>query len=242
MRALGPPRAPRSLLAIVAALVLGGALAGCQVKDTGGDPVHGKVLFVQKCGACHVLQRAGTKGTVGPNLDVAFRQALADGFHTDTIRGIVDNQILYPSKAGVMPAKLFTGEDAEDVAAYVAQSAARPGQDTGALARAVPTQNQKVATELGGTLEIDANPAGQLLYVASAARAKPGSVTLKSQNKSSVPHNISLEGNGVSLRGKVVSGGGVSTVTADLKPGTYTFYCSVDGHRQAGMVGKITVK
>src|SRR4051794_41521276 len=53
------------------------ALAGCSAKggDTSADPVKGKQLFVQRCGSCHVLSRAGTKGTTGPNLDAAFSPA-----------------------------------------------------------------------------------------------------------------------------------------------------------------------
>jgi plastocyanin len=61
-------------------------------------------------------------------------------------------------------------------------------------------------------------------------------------NPSSVPHDVAITGNGVSAIGLIVTGGGKSTVTADLKPGTYTFYCSVDAHRAAGMQGTLTVK
>jgi len=223
------------------------ALAGCggNVKSDSGDPVHGKVLFVQKCGACHTLARASTKGTVGPDLDDAFAQSLQEGFRRNVIHGVVREQILYPNQNGKMPAKLFTGQDASDVAAYVQYAAARPGQDTGALAAAVKTTTQKPAVEQGGKLQIDADPSGQLAYTASSATATGGSVTINSQNKSSTPHDIAIQqgANGPTLAtGKVVSGGGVSTVTVDLKPGTYTFYCTVPGHRAAGMHGTITVR
>ena len=62
------------------------------------------------------------------------------------------------------------------------------------------------------------------------------------KNDSPVPHDVSIEGGGVDERGKEVTDGGTSTVTADLKPGAYTFYCSVPGHREAGMEGKLTVR
>jgi uncharacterized cupredoxin-like copper-binding protein len=78
--------------------------------------------------------------------------------------------------------------------------------------------------------------------VFSAATGQPGPVTIKSQNKSSTPHDISIEGNGVDEHGQVVQDGGVSEVKATLKPGEYTFYCSVPGHREGGMEGKLTVK
>jgi mono/diheme cytochrome c family protein len=223
------------------------ALTGCgsDVKGSRADVVHGKQLFVAKCGACHTLARAGTKGTVGPNLDDAFSQSLQEGFKRSVVRGAVREQILYPNISGKMPAKLYTGQKADDVAAYVAEAVAKPGQDEGALASAVQGVTKKNATAQGGKLRIDADPSGQLAYVVGKATATPGKLTIDSQNKSSTPHDIAIQqgSNGpVLATGKVVSGGGVSTVSADLKPGTYTFFCSVPGHRQGGMVGTITVK
>jgi uncharacterized cupredoxin-like copper-binding protein len=61
-------------------------------------------------------------------------------------------------------------------------------------------------------------------------------------NPSSLPHAVAIEGNGVDEDGNTVQKGGTSTVSADLKPGKYEFYCPVDGHKQAGMVGDLTVK
>jgi uncharacterized cupredoxin-like copper-binding protein len=61
-------------------------------------------------------------------------------------------------------------------------------------------------------------------------------------NPAPVPHAIAVEGNGVDKDGSTVQMGGKSTVTANLKPGKYTFYCPVDGHRAAGMQGTLTVK
>lgn len=60
-------------------------------------------------------------------------------------------------------------------------------------------------------------------------------------NPSGIPHAIAVEGNGVDKDGKTVTQGGNSTVTVDLKPGKYTFYCPVDGHKAAGMQGTLTV-
>jgi plastocyanin len=218
------------------------ALGGCTLKHPTANLVHGKQLFVAKCGACHTLSHAGSQGQVGPNLDHAFAQDRADGEKSSSIQGLVSYWIQYPNTQGVMPAGLFKGQDAEDVAAYVAQVASVPGQDSGALALAVATVNQKPVSEKNGVLQIDADPTGQLKFLASKASATPGQVTIKMKNMSSVPHDIAIRGGGVSQVGQVVSGGGVSTVSANLKPGTYTFYCSVDGHEAAGMKGTITVK
>lgn len=204
--------------------------------------MRGKQLFVAKCGACHTLSHAQTTGTIGPNLDAAFSQSLHDGLKRKDVRGVVQFQIEYPNPYGGMPAKLFKGQAAGDVAGYVAAVAGAPGQDSGALASAVASVAQKAVKEVAGVVEIDADPTGQLKFLASSATAKPGKVTLRSLNKSSTPHDIAITGGGANATGPVVQNGGVSTVSVSLKPGTYTFYCSVPGHREAGMQGTLTVK
>src|SRR4051795_7440338 len=232
----------RSLAAIpvlLAAAVLVAVLSGCSAKgDAHADQVKGKQLFVSRCGSCHVLTRAGTKGSTGPNLDAAFARARQDGFGSAAIRGIVYKQILYPNRTGVMPAKLVTGDDAHDVAAYVGRVAAKGGKDTGALATAGQAQQKPLAKAVNGTLTIPANPSGQLLFTFKNATAPAGALTVNSPNKSQTPHDISVQGQGT---GKVVKGGGTSTVKVDLKPGKYTFLCTVPGHAQAGMKGTLTV-
>jgi mono/diheme cytochrome c family protein len=100
------------------------------------DLENGKAMFVEKCGSCHELQRAGTAGTTGPSLDAAFQTALADGLDRDTVEGIVHDQILNPRIDSEMPADLVKGDDATDVAAYVGYAAARTGNDPGRLASA----------------------------------------------------------------------------------------------------------
>jgi plastocyanin len=141
-----------------------------------------------------------------------------------------------------MPANLVTGADAEDVAAYVASAAGKGGKDTGALAQIGAAQAKGTAEEKNGVLDIPADPSGALAYKYANADAQAGAVTIKSQNDSSTNHDISIEGNGVDEHGQVVNNGGVSQVKVTLKPGNYTFYCSVPGHREGGMEGKLTVK
>ncbi len=218
------------------------ALGGCTLKHPTANLVHGKELFVAKCGACHTLAHADSAGTVGPNLDDAFAEDRADGEKSTSIQGLVSYWIQYPNSEGVMPARLYTGQKAQDVAAYVAHVAAIPGQDTGALAAAVSTAKQKPAVEKNGTIEIDADPTGQLKFLASSASGTAGHVMLRMKNMSSTPHDIAIKGAGVSQVGPVVTNGGVSTVAATLPPGKYEFYCSVDGHAAAGMRGTLTIK
>jgi plastocyanin len=224
------------------------ALGGCSIKRYEGvNLVAGKQLFVSKCASCHTLARADAKGIVGPNLDDAFRNSLASGLERTTIRGAVRQQILFPETGGVMPAKLVSPTDANDIAAYVAGAVDQSGPDTGLLASAVPSAGAgKPAVETGGVLQIDADPTGQLSFVTKTATAKPGPVTIKMGNMSGTMHNIALQ-QGTAASGPVLGAGkivtnGTSTFKANLKAGTYTYFCQVPGHRAAGMQGTLTVK
>lgn len=123
------------LLAPLATAALTAFVAtGCGTSDA--DTAKGRALFIEQCGQCHVLAQAATTGVVGPNLDRAFAAGRAAGQDSDTIKGVVSSQIAYPrpgpknapdNPTVAMPADLVTGQDAEDVAAYVGQVAGVPG-------------------------------------------------------------------------------------------------------------------
>jgi plastocyanin len=227
------------------ALVL--AAAGCgsgAANPSNADLVNGKKLFIGKatCGSCHTLQRAGTKGNQGPNLDAAFVNARNNGFHDSVIAGVVLDQIHHPRRGSIMPAGLVKGDDARDVAAYVGSVAGKPGQDAGLLASVGTTNNtNKTAVEKGGKLTIPADPTGALAFVFGKATASAGKVTIAMPNQAPIQHDIAITGP-VKGKGPVVGTGGTSTFTATLKPGTYEFLCTVPGHAAAGMKGTLTVK
>jgi mono/diheme cytochrome c family protein len=239
----------------VAVALIGAAallLSACGASSSGdADLIAGKQMFVQRCGSCHVLNRAGTKGTAGPDLDQAFQQTLRDGIPRSGIRGVIHDQILYPADfsaeenkrpdgSAAMPAKLVTGKDARNVAAYVASVVSRSGKDSGLLATAVKQAGSGPAAKAeNGSLSIPADPGGQLAYATQQATAPPGQLTVEMPNKSTTPHDIVIDGKG---RGEVVQGGGVSKFEATFAAGSYTYYCSVPGHKEAGMEGKLTVK
>lgn len=122
---------------LVAAASFVVVLGGCAVKHPTANLVSGKKLFASNCASCHTLSHANSSGTVGPNLDDAFRQDRADGVKSTSIQGLISYWIENPNTQGAMPARLVKGQDATDVAAYVAAVAAVPGKDTGALAQAV---------------------------------------------------------------------------------------------------------
>ena len=204
---------------------------------------------MKSCGSCHVLNRAGTKGIQGPNLDAAFQpldSATASG--ATRCAASIYQQIHHPARLKkdnpvYMPAKLVEGKLAKDVAAYVASVASLPGKDTGRLGSAVaaPGAGKPVAAK-DGKLDMPADPNGQLAYITKVATAPAGTLEIDSKNESSTPHDIALEGNGVNESGKTVTSGGVSTVSATLKAGKYTYYCTLPGHREGGMLGTLTVK
>lgn len=120
----------KPLLALVALAAIMVAASGCGTTDA--DPERGRTLFIQKCGTCHAMAQAGTTAQTGPNLDHAFAAAREEGNDSDTVEGVVKAQVEYPrpsnnNPAVSMPADIVTGQDLDDVAAYVGQWAGVPG-------------------------------------------------------------------------------------------------------------------
>jgi mono/diheme cytochrome c family protein len=128
---MSKPANPIRRLAVFAALAIAAiAASGCGTSTA--DEERGRILFVQKCGVCHAMAQAGTTAQIGPDLDQAFASARAVGQDSDTVEGITAAQIDNPrpttnNTAVSMPADIVTGQDAQDVAAYVAMYAGVPG-------------------------------------------------------------------------------------------------------------------
>ncbi|HST34069.1 MAG TPA: plastocyanin/azurin family copper-binding protein [Solirubrobacteraceae bacterium] len=107
------------------------------------------------------------------------------------------------------------------------------------------TSTPAPASESGGSekVSLEANPEGQLEYNTKSLSAKAGKVSVDFTNSSSLPHNVTIESSGGEQVGATPTfSGGSKSVSVNLKPGTYKFFCSVPGHRQAGMEGTLTVK
>jgi len=93
------------------------------------------------------------------------------------------------------------------------------------------------------TIELTSPEDGSLVFDTDTVEAAAGTITIDYTNPSPVPHNVAIEADGETVaEGDVVTGGDVSSVSVDLEPGTYVFYCSVPGHREAGMEGQLKVK
>jgi uncharacterized cupredoxin-like copper-binding protein len=107
---------------------------------------------------------------------------------------------------------------------------------------ATQTSTAPAPAAAGGS-SIAANPSGQLKFTKSSLTAKAGTVTIHFTNSSPVAHNFTLQqgSSGPAIGATPTFQGGTKTLSVKLQPGTYTFYCSVPGHRQAGMVGTLTV-
>jgi mono/diheme cytochrome c family protein len=118
------------LLALIALGAIVVVAAGCGT--TTADEERGRILFTQKCGNCHTLAQAGSTAQIGPNLDDAFAAARETGQNGDTIEGVVKAQVESPrpdngNPAVSMPADIVTGQDLDDVAAYLGMWAGVPG-------------------------------------------------------------------------------------------------------------------
>jgi uncharacterized cupredoxin-like copper-binding protein len=100
---------------------------------------------------------------------------------------------------------------------------------------------QSAAAGGASTVKLTADPGGALKFNTKTLSAKAGKVTVVMDNPSSTPHAVEVEGNGVEKETKTLTQG-TAKVTVDLKPGKYEFYCPVDGHKQAGMEGTLTVQ
>lgn len=103
---------------------------------------------------------------------------------------------------------------------------------------------EKAGGEGGGaTLAFEADPEGALAYTSTSETSEAGEVTIDFKNPQGLSHDVAIEDEGGETVGKTdVIGEGETSAKANLKPGDYTFYCSVPGHREGGMEGTLTVK
>ncbi len=93
------------------------------------------------------------------------------------------------------------------------------------------------------TLKFEADPNGELAYTSTSETAKAGKVTVEFKNPQALTHDVAIENaKGEEVGATELVADGSDSTTVDLKPGTYTYFCTVPGHREAGMEGTLTVK
>jgi uncharacterized cupredoxin-like copper-binding protein len=116
------------------------------------------------------------------------------------------------------------------------------GSTTKATAAPISQVGREAASGSGSSsLKEAADPEGQLRFTTKDLSAKAGAVTISFANASPLEHNMTIAQGTKVLGATPTFQGGTKTLTLKLAPGTYTFYCSVPGHRAAGMEGKLTV-
>jgi plastocyanin len=132
------------------------------------------------------------------------------------------------------------------VGAALALAACGGSDDTGTSAATTATSAETTTGGSGGggeTVSFEADPGGQLAYTQTDVTAKPGNATIEFDNPASIGHDVVIEDeSGKEIAKTDIITGSTTSTTADLKAGTYTFFCSVPGHREAGMEGTLTVK
>ena len=105
------------------------------------------------------------------------------------------------------------------------------------------SESAKGGSEGGSTIKFEANPEGQLMFTEMSATGKAGDDTIDFKNPSSTPHNVAIEdSSGKKLAETETITEGETSTKVELEPGTYTFFCSIPGHREAGMEGKLTIE
>jgi uncharacterized cupredoxin-like copper-binding protein len=130
------------------------------------------------------------------------------------------------------------------VLATVSMAVVTSGSSNAKATIAPITQTGREAASGSGTSSLtdEADPEGQLRYTTKNLSAKAGKITIDFKNSSPLMHNMTIAQGTTVLAATPTFQGGAKTLTLHLKPGTYVFYCSVPGHRQAGMEGKLTVQ
>jgi plastocyanin len=134
-------------------------------------------------------------------------------------------------------------EEAEDKAGEAGEEAEEAGEEAKEKAEEAKKEAEGGSGGSATSLDFEADPSGALAFTEDKATSKAGKVTINFTNPAPVPHNVDIEDeNGENVAETEVISEDSESTTADLKPGTYTFYCDVPGHRQAGMEGTLTVK
>jgi plastocyanin len=134
-------------------------------------------------------------------------------------------------------------EEAEDKAGEAGEKAEEVGEEGKEKAEEAKQEAEGGSAGSATSLDVEADPSGNLAFTEDKATAKAGEVTVNFTNSSPVPHDVRIEDDsGKELGGTETISEGSESAEVDLKPGTYTFFCSVPGHREAGMEGTVTVK
>lgn len=113
--------------------------------------------------------------------------------------------------------------------------------DDSAATEATQTEKPTTGQTAGATIELQADPSGALAYQETSLSGKAGTLSIDFTNDSPTGHDVVIEQDGKETARSSIITQSSEVVTFDAKPGDYTFYCSLPGHREAGMEGTLTV-
>jgi len=131
----------------------------------------------------------------------------------------------------------------EGAAQEAEETAEEAGEDVEEKAEEAEKEAEGGSAGSGATIDVEADPSGNLAFTTDQISAKAGNDTVNFTNSSPVPHDVKIEdSSGKEVGGTEVTQEGTASAEVELKPGTYTYFCSIPGHRQAGMEGTLTVK
>lgn len=130
------------------------------------------------------------------------------------------------------------------IAALLVGCGGDDSSDTSSTTESTTTQTEAPATEqtAGDTVDLQANPEGTLAYEETSLTAKAGTVSIDFTNDSPIGHDVVVEQGDKEIASTPIITEDSAVTTFDVEPGSFTFYCSVPGHREAGMEGTLTVK
>jgi plastocyanin len=136
----------------------------------------------------------------------------------------------------------YSRNEQSDRRAKLAAEEKQQGSQGGAAAPSQPAKSkQPVVKGPGGTVKLSADPT-QIAYTTKSLSSKPGKVTIDFNNPAPIQHDVAVAKGSQELVKSPLISQSSTAVSADLAPGKYVFYCTVPGHRQAGMQGTLTVK
>jgi len=139
------------------------------------------------------------------------------------------------------------GDDNGTTTTQPSGGAASGGKEaTGGAAGGKTTGGAAAGKPSGGaeTIKLEADPDGQLAYTTDTLNARPGNLTIDFSNPASITHDVAVQDSGGNSLGvsDLIAQSSTTLVLKNLRPGSYTFYCTVPGHKEAGMEGTLTVK
>jgi plastocyanin len=127
-------------------------------------------------------------------------------------------------------------------AEHAEEASTAPAQEETTTPTPATTTTNRAAQEGEQTIQVSSPADGALVFEPSKLTAKTGTVTIRYDNPSPVDHSVAIEAGSETLDESETAADATLTATAELEPGEYAFYCTVPGHREAGMEGTLTVK